>query len=101
MAIGGFLPLEKVYSYNPIPKELDADEQKFVLGAQGNVWTEYMNTEDQVEDMTFPRMTALSEVVWSPQESRSWEDFKGRLEHLAKRYDVLDIDYAKHFMESK
>jgi len=45
-------------------------------------------------------MTALSEVVWSPQESRSWEDFKGRLEHLAKRYDVLDIDYAKHFLES-
>ncbi|RTE53571.1 beta-N-acetylglucosaminidase [Arenibacter aquaticus] len=101
LAIGGFLPLEKVYSYNPIPKELDADEQKFVLGAQGNVWTEYMKTEDQVEYMTFPRMTALSEVVWSPQESRSWEDFKGRLEHLAKRYDVLDIDYATHFLEKK
>lgn len=100
LAIGGFLPLEKVYSYNPIPDELDKEEESFVLGAQGNVWTEYMKTEDQVEYMTFPRMTALSEVVWSPQESRSWEDFKERLEHLAKRYDVLDIDYAKHFMEN-
>ncbi|PXX30647.1 beta-N-acetylhexosaminidase [Arenibacter sp. ARW7G5Y1] len=100
LAIGGFLPLEKVYSYNPIPEELDKEEERFVLGAQGNVWTEYMKTEDQVEYMTFPRMAALSEVVWSPQESRSWEDFKERLEHLAKRYYVLDIEYAKHFMEN-
>ncbi|WP_339841330.1 beta-N-acetylhexosaminidase [uncultured Maribacter sp.] len=101
LAIGGFLPLEEVYSYNPIPKELSEKEQKYILGAQGNVWTEYMKTEEQVEYMTFPRMTALSEVVWSPQEGRSWEDFNNRLKHLAKRYDAMDINYAKHFLDNE
>ena len=65
LAIGGFLPLEKVYRFNPIPSELNKEEEKFVLGAQGNVWTEYMKTEDQVEYMIFPRILAMSEVVWS------------------------------------
>ena len=65
LAIGGFLPLEKVYRFNPIPPELNKEEEKFVLGAQGNVWTEYMKTEDQVEYMIFPRILAMSEVVWS------------------------------------
>lgn len=98
LAIGGFLPIEKVYSYNPIPEELDKEEEKFILGAQGNVWTEYMKTEKQVEYMTFPRMTALSEVVWSPQESRNWDDFKNRLEDMSKRYDAMGLNYAKHIL---
>ena len=65
LAIGGFLPLKKVYSFNPIPPELSKEEEKYVLGAQGNVWTEYMKTEDQVEYMVFPRILAMSEVLWS------------------------------------
>ena len=68
--IGGFVPLEKVYSYNPIPKELTTEEAKYILGAQANVWTEYLEKPENVEYMAFPRMLALSEVVWSPLESR-------------------------------
>ncbi len=79
-AIGGFLPLSKVYSYEPVPAELDATKAKHVLGAQANLWTEYMPTTYQVEYMTFPRMLALAEVVWSPKESRNWDDFKVRLQ---------------------
>lgn len=63
LAIGGFLILEKVYSFNPIPKELTKEESKYVLGAQGKVWTEYMKTPEKVEYMAFPRAIALSEVL--------------------------------------
>ena len=69
LAIGGFLPLEKVYHFNPIPEELTDKEATYVLGAQGNVWTEYMQTEKQVEYMAFPRAIALSEVLWSSPET--------------------------------
>ena len=85
-AIGGFLPLSKVYSYEPLPAALDATKAKHVLGAQANIWTEYMPTTYQVEYMAFPRMLALAEVVWSPKEKRDWEDFKVRLQ---KHYGLL------------
>ncbi|WP_179344307.1 beta-N-acetylhexosaminidase [Winogradskyella ursingii] len=96
LAIGGFLPLEKVYGFNPIPEELTVEESKYVLGAQGNVWTEYMPTEDQVEYMAFPRMLAMSEVVWSKPENKNYEDFVARLEKFHNRLDALDINYANH-----
>ncbi|WP_234969237.1 beta-N-acetylhexosaminidase [Winogradskyella jejuensis] len=99
LAIGGYLPLEKVYAFNPIPEELPVEESKYVLGAQGNVWTEYMPTEKQVEYMAFPRMLAMSEVVWSATENKNYEDFITRLEHFHQRLDVLDINYANHLYE--
>ena len=99
LAIGGFLPLEKVYSFNPIPKELTKDESKYVLGAQGNVWTEYMKDAKQVEYMAFPRMMALSEVVWSKNENKNYEDFKNRLEIYQQRLDLRDVNYANHLYE--
>lgn len=101
IAIGGFLPLEKVYSFNPIPKELTKEEAKYVLGAQGNVWTEYMKTSKQVEYMAFPRMMALSEVVWSDPKHRNYSDFKNRLEFYLKRLDTRDVNYANHLYEIK
>ena len=70
--------VEKVYSYEPTPLELSAEEGKYILGAQGNVWTEYMPTWDLVEYNVLPRMTALSEVVWSTKKNRDWEEMKGR-----------------------
>ena len=79
-AFGGNINLSKVYNYEPVPKELNADEAKYVLGAQGNVWTEYMPTEQMVEYRVLPRMTALSEVLWSPGEARNEQDFIQRLE---------------------
>ncbi|MBT31306.1 MAG: beta-N-acetylglucosaminidase [Thalassobius sp.] len=88
--------VEKVYSYDPTPAELNAEEAKYILGAQGNVWTEYMPTWDIVEYRVIPRMTALAEVVWTDKENKSWEDFYQRLQHIAKRYDVLGYNYAKH-----
>ena len=99
LAIGGFLPLEKVYAFNPIPKELTEEESKYVLGAQGNVWTEYMKTLEKVEYMTFPRMVALSEVVWSDPKNKDYEGFKNRLIEYQKRLDVLKVNYANHLYE--
>ena len=101
LAIGGFLPLEKVYHFNPIPKELTEEESKYVLGAQGNVWTEYMKTEKQVEYMAFPRAVALSEVVWSSPENKNYSDFINRLEQYQKRLDQLDVNYANHMYSVK
>jgi len=97
--IGGFIPVEKVYSLNPTPKELNAEEAKHILGAQGNIWTEYMKTTEHVEYMALPRMSALAEVDWTPQDKRDWENFKLRLEQLRKRYDALGYNYAKHVFE--
>jgi len=99
LAIGGFLPLEKVYGFNPIPEELTTEESKFVLGAQGNIWTEYIPTEKHLEYMAFPRMLALSEVVWSQPEYKNYKDFVSRLENFHQRLDALNINYANHLYE--
>ena len=88
--------VEKVYSYEPTPSALTPEERKYILGAQGNVWTEYMPTWELVEYNVLPRMTALSEVVWSSKKNRDWKDFHGRLQHIVKRYDALGYTYAKH-----
>lgn len=96
LAIGGFTSVEKVYSYNPVPKQLNEEQAKYVLGAQGNVWTEYMKDSDYVEYMILPRMTALSEVLWSPNQDRTWDEFKNRLIIFKDRYDAMELNYAKH-----
>nr|MCU0239245.1 beta-N-acetylhexosaminidase [Pyrinomonadaceae bacterium] len=85
--IGNHLPLDKVYSYNPIPKELNDDEQKYILGVQGNVWTEYMKTPEKVEYMAFPRALAIAEVGWSPQENRNYDEFRNRVYAQFERLD--------------
>jgi hexosaminidase len=94
VTIGGYLPLEKVYGYEPIPKELNAEQGKYVLGAQGNVWTEYMGTSKKVEYMIFPRMSALSEVLWSPKEKKNWNDFEKRLPAIMRRYELWNANYS-------
>ena len=93
--------VEKVYSYEPTPFVLNTEERKYILGAQGNVWTEYMPTWDLVEYNILPRMTALSEVVWSSKKNRNWEDFHMRLQHIVKRYDALGYNYAKHSIKKE
>lgn len=99
LAIGGFLPLEKVYEFEPIPEELNDSEANYVLGAQGNVWTEYLPTEDQVEYMVFPRILAMSEVVWSSKAKRNYKDFINRVEQFHERLSTLDINFANHLYE--
>ena len=80
---------------------LTAEEEKYILGAQGNVWTEYMPSWDLVEYNVLPRMTALSEVVWSSKKNRNWEDFRMRLQHIVIRYDALGYNYAKHSIDKQ
>ena len=99
LAIGGFTSLEKVYSFNPIPSELSQEETQYILGAQGNVWTEYMKTEDKVEYMVFPRILALSEVDWkgpSKDFEKDYSNFKIRLKSFTERLEALGINYAPH-----
>ncbi len=87
--------LEKVYSYEPTPSEITAEQTRHILGAQGNVWTEYIPTEKDVEYMAVPRMCALAEVVWSPKELRDWADFKKRLKPHCERLDKIGVNYYR------
>jgi hexosaminidase len=99
VTIGGYNPIEKVYAYEPIPKELNAEQSKYVLGAQANMWTEYMGNTRKVEYMLFPRLSALSEVLWSPKENRNWDDFQKRLLVQFKRYDLWRANYSKAYFD--
>jgi hexosaminidase len=94
-AIGGFLPLEKVYSFNPLPEEIAPDQAHHILGGQGNVWTEYLPRQEQVEYMTYPRATALAEVVWSEPARRDYDDFLARLEPHLRRLASLKVNYRQ------
>ena len=91
--IGGYLTLKKVYSYNPTPPDLTKEEQQYILGAQGNVWTEYLKTPEAVEYMVFPRMLALSEVVWTPFAEKNYDDFLMRLSSHLPRLDKQNVNY--------
>jgi hexosaminidase len=93
LAIGGFLPLETVYSYEPVPAQLEAQFAKHVLGAQAQVWTEYMPDPKQVEYMAFPRLSALAEVVWSPKDGKDYADFLKRLGAHLQRLQALDVNF--------
>jgi hexosaminidase len=93
--IGGYLPLEKVYSFEPTPPELTADERQYILGAQANLWTEYIPTTQQVEYMVLPRMSALAEVLWTPARQKNWESFKVRMQPQYQRFAALGANYAK------
>lgn len=93
-AIGGYTPLKKVYAFEPAPPELTEREASRILGAQGNLWTEYIPTPEHAQYMALPRLIALSEVVWSPAEIRNWTDFRTRLQAHKARLDRRNILYA-------
>jgi hexosaminidase len=95
LAIGGYLPLEKVYSYEPLPQELDAEKQKHILGLQGNVWTEYIPTEEHLEYMAFPRAFAIAETGWTPAMKKDFEEFLARFAILRERYDLMKLNYFR------
>lgn len=99
VTIGGYTPIEKIYSYEPIPAVLTETQAKYVLGAQGNVWTEYMKTPRKVEYMIFPRLSALSEVLWSTKENRNWADFERRLQTQFRRYELWKANYSKAYFD--
>lgn len=93
LAIGGFLPLDTVYAYEPIPPALDSVQAKHVLGTQGQIWTEYQRTPKNVEYMVFPRLIALAEVAWTLKEEKNFADFRTRLAAHLARLSVLDVRY--------
>ncbi|WP_341221858.1 family 20 glycosylhydrolase [Polaribacter atrinae] len=95
LAWGGYTPLSKVYTFDPIVGGMTETEANHVLGGQANLWSEQIKTESHSEYMIFPRLAALSETLWSTKESRNWEDFSLRMTSMFKRYDVMDINYAK------
>ncbi len=94
-AIGGYLPLQKVYGYEPIPDELSKEEANFILGVQGNVWAEYIHSPDYADYMTFPRVAALAEVAWTERRLKDWDDFIRRMEAQYVRYEQRGIKYAQ------
>ncbi|MBN1490986.1 MAG: family 20 glycosylhydrolase, partial [Phycisphaerae bacterium] len=93
LAIGGSLPLKKVYDYEPIPESLTEEEGKRVLGAQGQLWAEYFPFPRHVEYMAFPRAVALAEVVWSPKSAKNYEGFLVRLRQHLARLQAMDMNY--------
>ncbi|WP_228238291.1 beta-N-acetylhexosaminidase [Allomuricauda sp. M10] len=98
LAIGGYLPVEQVYSFEPT-EGLNSDEEKHILGAQGNVWTEYMTTTGSVEYMVLPRMAAMSEVAWTAKNQRDYEDFEKRMMKFKSIYEAKGYNYATHLFE--
>ena len=95
LAIGGYTNLEKVYSYNPIPTSLNKDDAQYILGAQGNVWTEYIPTPEHVMYMALPRLCALSEVLWTNSKEKKYSDFVTRIINHFDLLDELKINYSK------
>ncbi|MBG8553929.1 beta-N-acetylhexosaminidase [Hymenobacter guriensis] len=93
LMIGGYIPLDVIYNYNPLPKELTPDQQKHVLGPQANMWTEYITTPAAAEYMLFPRLLAVSEVAWLPAARKSYADFLPRMGQQFARLDAKKVNY--------
>ena len=99
LAIGGYNPVEKVYSLEPVPASLNEEERKYIIGAQGNLWTEYILSNEHLEYMLLPRLAALSEVQWTQPENKNWERFLGNLDHILAIYNKMGVNYGKHIYE--
>jgi len=95
-----FSPLIDVYNYEPVPGELTAEQAKYIWGGQGCLWSEYITNTAKVQYQLFPRLDALSEILWSPKEKRNYPDFQKRLKTQFKRYDLMGITYSKRYLEN-
>lgn len=98
-SIGNYLPIEKVYNYEPYDEQLTPEESKYILGVQANLWTEYIADEDVIEYMIMPRIEALSEVQWTMPEYKNYDNFLNRLQRTFLYYDFKEYNYAKHIYE--
>lgn len=97
--IGGFIPVDMVYSYEPYTEKMTEEEKSHILGIQANIWTEYIKTEDHLQYMLLPRMTALCEVQWCQPENKDWERFTKAIPHITDIYDIRGYNYAKHIFD--
>ena len=98
VAFGGYVPVEKVYNYEPYSTQLTLEEQPYIIGVQGNLWTEYIPYFSQAQYMVLPRFAALSEVQWTQPDKKDYQDFLKRLPQLAEIYDNEKYIYAKHVL---
>lgn len=97
VTIGGYTPVEKTYNYNPIAVGVPLGKEKYILGAQANLWTEYIKNTKKVEYMLFPRLSALSEALWSPLKQRNYKSFEKRLKTQVKRYKLWGANHNPTF----
>lgn len=88
LAIGGYIPIEKVYNYTPIPNQLTQNQQKHIIGVQSNLWTEYIPDFSHVQYMTLPRWAALAEIQWNNPKQKNYNEFLNRLRNMLKLYDL-------------
>lgn len=98
LAIGGYIPIQRVYHFEPIPKELTEEEGKKIIGTQVNLWTEYISTPEHAEYMLLPRLAAMSEVQWSDPKIKDFESFRSRLSNLFQFYDLYHYNAARHIL---
>ena len=101
LAIGGYLPIEKCYSYEPFVEWMTEEERSHILGVQANLWTEYIGTADHLYYMLLPRMAALAEVQWCETENKDWERFVDSADDFCRIYDALGYNYATHIFDTK
>ena len=94
-SIHSITPLHEVYHYDPMPAELTPGQQKHILGAQGHIWTEYLRSPRRVEYALFPRLSALSEITWTPKDQQSWPDYLIRLDRYFQRLDLMEINASR------
>jgi hexosaminidase len=99
VTFGGYTPLEKVYSYDPVPAGLSVAEAKHIIGAQANVWTEYITNESKLEYTIFPRMAALAEVLWTPKEKKDWKSFEQRIPAIYQSYKARGINFSNSYYD--
>lgn len=99
LTIGGYNSLKMVYDFEPVPNILSNEEAKYILGAQANMWTEYMDNEKKVEYMLFPRMSALAEVLWSPKSIRNWQHFETKIPGIFEKYDFWKINFSRAYYD--
>ena len=101
LAIGGYLPVEKCYSFEPCAEGMTDEEKAHIIGVQANLWTEYIATEEHLQYMLLPRMTALSEVQWCQPENKSWERFMESADDFCAIYDIMGYSYGDHIFDTK
>jgi hexosaminidase len=94
-----YVPLQEVYHYDPISAQLNPQEAQYIWGAQGNLWSEYIANPAKAEYMLFPRLDALSEILWTPKTKQNYPDFRERLKTQFKRYDLMNINYSKRYLQ--
>lgn len=101
LCIGGYVPVDRVYSYEPYDDQMAPEQYKHILGVQANLWTEYIATDQHLEYMLLPRMSALSEVQWCMPEHKNWERFRNDMLRMREIYDAMGYSYATHMFDGR